>query len=236
VRQSSLLYKRHRFPGEIISHAVWLYYRFLLSYRDVEELLAERGRTERGTWHRFRVVLYGQTVTPLVCCGTALWYTALRDRPIRFVIVRDPSGRRHDEAFFCTDRSAGVAFILAAYARRWALEVTFFDCKQGLGFEDPQNQAVLAVRRTAPFAGLVYALVVLWAAHELAAGAVLATPRRPWYRHKAGRSFADLLATLRQTGSARVLSSPPRFPASPCPPRRHQKACVPRQAFRCALA
>jgi putative transposase len=37
------LYKRHRFPGEIISHAVWLYYRFLLSYRDVEELLAERG-------------------------------------------------------------------------------------------------------------------------------------------------------------------------------------------------
>jgi putative transposase len=34
---------RHRFPGEIISHAVWLYFRFLLSYRDVEELLAERG-------------------------------------------------------------------------------------------------------------------------------------------------------------------------------------------------
>src|SRR5262249_57720937 len=30
-------------PGEIISHAVWLYYRFLLSYRDVQELLAERG-------------------------------------------------------------------------------------------------------------------------------------------------------------------------------------------------
>jgi putative transposase len=39
------LYKRHRFPGEVISHAVWLYYRFLLSYRDVEELLAERGIT-----------------------------------------------------------------------------------------------------------------------------------------------------------------------------------------------
>ncbi|MBA3405721.1 MAG: IS6 family transposase [Gemmatimonadaceae bacterium] len=36
-------YKGHRFPHEIISHAVWLYYRFSLSYRDVEELLAERG-------------------------------------------------------------------------------------------------------------------------------------------------------------------------------------------------
>src|SRR6266536_5724747 len=36
-------YKRHRFPVEIISHAVWLYFRFSLSYRDVEELMAARG-------------------------------------------------------------------------------------------------------------------------------------------------------------------------------------------------
>ena len=34
---------RHRFPPEIISHAVWLYFRFSLSFRDVEDLLAERG-------------------------------------------------------------------------------------------------------------------------------------------------------------------------------------------------
>src|SRR6266550_1569573 len=38
-----LSYRRHRFPPEIIQHAVWLYLRFTLSYRDVEELLAERG-------------------------------------------------------------------------------------------------------------------------------------------------------------------------------------------------
>ena len=36
-------YKRHRFPSDIISYAVWLYYRFNLSHRDVEDLLAERG-------------------------------------------------------------------------------------------------------------------------------------------------------------------------------------------------
>jgi putative transposase len=35
--------QRHRFPSEIISHAVWLYHRFCLSFREVEELLAERG-------------------------------------------------------------------------------------------------------------------------------------------------------------------------------------------------
>ena len=38
-----LSYRRHRFPAEIIQHAIWLYLRFTLSYRDVEELLAERG-------------------------------------------------------------------------------------------------------------------------------------------------------------------------------------------------
>ena len=38
-------YKRHRFPADIISYAVWLYYRFNLSHRDIEDLLAERGIT-----------------------------------------------------------------------------------------------------------------------------------------------------------------------------------------------
>jgi len=36
-------YKRHRFPPDIISYAVWLHYRFNLSHRDIEDLLAERG-------------------------------------------------------------------------------------------------------------------------------------------------------------------------------------------------
>ncbi len=38
-----LSFKRHRFPTDIIRHSVWLYARFTLSYRDVEEMLAERG-------------------------------------------------------------------------------------------------------------------------------------------------------------------------------------------------
>jgi putative transposase len=38
-------YPRYRFPRAIISHAVWLYYRFTMSFRDVEDLLAQRGIT-----------------------------------------------------------------------------------------------------------------------------------------------------------------------------------------------
>ncbi len=43
MHAASSLYRRHRFPSEIISHTVWLYFRFALSYRDVEEIMAVLG-------------------------------------------------------------------------------------------------------------------------------------------------------------------------------------------------
>jgi putative transposase len=43
MNRPASLYKRHRFPPEIINYSVWLYYRFNLSHRDIEDLLAERG-------------------------------------------------------------------------------------------------------------------------------------------------------------------------------------------------
>jgi len=45
MNRPTTLYKRHRFPPEIIQYAVWLYHRFNLSHRDIEDLLAERGIT-----------------------------------------------------------------------------------------------------------------------------------------------------------------------------------------------
>ena len=52
-------YKRHRFPLEIISYAVWLYYRFNLSHRDVEDLLAERGITVSYESIRYWCIKFG---------------------------------------------------------------------------------------------------------------------------------------------------------------------------------
>jgi putative transposase len=45
MNTDQITYKGYRYPPEIISQAVWLYHRFCLSYRDVEDLLAERGIT-----------------------------------------------------------------------------------------------------------------------------------------------------------------------------------------------
>ena len=54
-------YKNHRFPAEIISHAVWLYFRFCLSYRDVEELMAECGMILTYEAVRYWCRKFGQT-------------------------------------------------------------------------------------------------------------------------------------------------------------------------------
>ena len=51
-------YKRHRFPPDI-SYVVWLYYRFNLSHRDIEDLLAERGISMENMAHAFNMdILY----------------------------------------------------------------------------------------------------------------------------------------------------------------------------------
>ena len=163
----------------------------------------------RRRWHRVHLPLYGRTVALDVCRTTALWYVALRDQPVRIVLVQDPSGRRRLDAFFCTDRTLGATAILAAYARRWTLEVTFHDAKQFLGFEDPQNQTPLAVRRTAPFALVLYSLVYLWAAQEAVAGRTCPLPVRPWYPQKRTASFLDLLSALRQTERPPNIADPP---------------------------
>src|SRR5229473_2967975 len=61
MRTSVTLYRRHRFPAEIISHCVWLYFRFALSFRDVEEMLAMRGVTLSYETVREWCLKFGQT-------------------------------------------------------------------------------------------------------------------------------------------------------------------------------
>jgi putative transposase len=81
-------YTRHRFPAEIISHSVWLYDRFSLSYRDVEELMAERGVTLSVEAVRYWCRKFGQA-----------YANALRHRHPR------PGDKWHlDEVFLTIDQ------------------------------------------------------------------------------------------------------------------------------------
>jgi putative transposase len=55
-------YARHRFPPDVIQHQVWLYLRFTLSYRDVEDLLAERGLDVSNGSIRRWVLKFGSVI------------------------------------------------------------------------------------------------------------------------------------------------------------------------------
>jgi len=61
MNASPSLYRRHRFPSQIISHCVWLYFRFNLSYRDIEEMMRARGVTLTYETIRHWCLKFGQT-------------------------------------------------------------------------------------------------------------------------------------------------------------------------------
>jgi len=138
---------------------------------------------------------------------------AAPERPLRVAATEPLTGGRKPQAFYSTCHDAAADQVIAWYASRWSLEVTFHDCKQHLGFEEPQGWSRKAVERTAPLAMLLYSLVVLWFTHE---GQRCYQPLDcPWYTAKSDPSFADMLATLRrQSIRQKVLSLALRGPGS----------------------
>ena len=65
----TISYARHRFPPDVIRHAVWLYLRFTLSYRDVEDLLAERGFEISNETIRRWVLKFGPAIARILRRG-----------------------------------------------------------------------------------------------------------------------------------------------------------------------
>jgi hypothetical protein len=142
--------------------------------------------------------VYGRlrTVRYKTLCGQ--WYRACGVGELRVVIVATPKGAIPYRIFFCTDASINVRTILETYAERWGIEVFFRDAKQMLGFADSPARTRSAVLRTAPFVGLVYSVLVLWFVEGASTSPLAALPIRPWYEHKRGRCFADVLRAARR--------------------------------------
>ena len=144
---------------------------------------------------RLTLDLYGRRDKVRVAeqCG-CVW--AVADRLLKVVAVEPLSGGRKRQAFYSTCHTATAYEVLAWYALRWSLEVTFHDSKMHLGFEEPQGWTRKAVQRTAPMAMCLYTLVVVWFVQD---GHRSYQPAlRPWYRTKSHATFTDMLATLRR--------------------------------------
>jgi hypothetical protein len=159
-------------------------------------------------WTKLKFNQFGLHATLAVKTIRALYYSAGSDRLLTIVLVRDLEGKRPDQMFYCTKLNWTARQILSTYACRWAIECTFENCKQLLGFEDSANRLAKAVQRTAPMALIIYSLVVI-SFHRTGHQSVR-FPSSPWYRKKQEPSFADMLTTLRrvsyQEQTARPLS------------------------------
>lgn len=163
---------------------------------------SEVARDDTRPWQKAEAFLYGQTTTVQFKTFCAQWYRACGARLLRVVIVLTKNGQVPYRVYFCTDTTLDPVRILETYAGRWGIEVFFREAKQMLGFADSAARLERAVRRVAPMVGLLYTVLVIWFLESHGTVFVAEVPYRPWYTHKSGLSFADLLRTARQAFSS----------------------------------
>jgi hypothetical protein len=167
---------------------------------------ADRQRSGKGpwVWQTVDVLAYGVTRTLQVLSYQAVWPEVLRLRPILIVIVRDPEGQFRDTYLFTTNLTAGVAWVIATYASRWSIEVSFKSSKQVMGIEAPQHWCQSSIEKLAPWVWLMQSLVILWyltVGHRLPEAKVARTHMGPWDSEWSLRHMLKVLrsATLEAT-------------------------------------
>jgi len=167
------------------------------------EQLACDGRTP---WQTTTACLYGKETTVRFKSCVGQWYRAMGTRLVHVIVVECTSGRLPVRVFFSTDVALTPSVILETYSGRWGIEVFFRDAKQLLGFADSQARKEAAVLRVAPLVGLLYSTLVVWFANDVHTSSVAKLPHRPWYRHKQGFAFQDVLRAAQRTlASADIL-------------------------------
>ena len=132
-----------------------------------------------------------------VLSNVCLWYTP-GERPvaIRWVLIVDPSGEAEPMAVFTTDLDQPVAMIIAAFVRRWNVEVTFEEARRHLGVETQRPWSDRAIARTTPALMGWFSLVCLMALRLVGEG-LMPVRQAAWYTKKAA-TFSDVLAFVRR--------------------------------------
>jgi len=162
-------------------------------------------------WQPHTVALwYGRSQRIVeIASATAVWYHSGKPPvPIRWLLVRDPTGELEPQAFLATDLEAAPVDILQWFVSRWQVEVTFQETRAHPGVETQRQWSDLAILRTTPALLALFSLVTLWA-HDLAADQPFAPRTAAWYP-KADRTFSDAIAAVRRKIWAQQISSTSR--------------------------
>ncbi len=117
----------------------------------------------KTVWETLTVTWYGGTEHKLeVATGSALWYSTGTDPlPIRWMLTRDPEGKREPKAYFSTDPAQSAAAIIEDAVSRWPIEVTYEESRAHLGVETQRQWSDLAIERSTPCLFGLYSVVVL---------------------------------------------------------------------------
>jgi hypothetical protein len=154
-------------------------------------------RRKKG-WRTVEALVYGKLAKRRVLAIICLWYHVSKDRPIKLLIVRDPSGQQPDDYMFCTDPAVGEVEIIERFSGRWPIEESIHDGKQLGGFEQVQGWCPQTVVRQAPVAMIVQTLVKAWYLRYGVKAASAQPKGTDWAASKDHPSYLVMLATLRK--------------------------------------
>ena len=142
-------------------------------------------------------MLFRSERTLEICTGTALWYRYGYDPlPIRWVLTRDPLGKRPPKAIFSTDPAQPAEEIIKDFMKRWSLEVTFEEGRAHLGIETQRQWSDQAIERSTPLLFGLFSLVALFG-QALHPNGHIPVAQTAWYR-KQTATFCDVLAAVRR--------------------------------------
>ena len=125
---------------------------------------ADRNRSGQGpwAWQTVKATAYGVTRQLQVVSFQAVWPEVLGLRPILVALVRDPRGKFKDKYLFTTDLNADLGWIIAAFSRRWSIEVAFKSSKQVMKIQAPQHWCRGSVEKLSPWVWLMQSVIGLW--------------------------------------------------------------------------
>jgi hypothetical protein len=141
---------------------------------------------------------YGQENREIeIVSGKCVWYHVGKQAvPIRWVIIRDPSGKFETQALLCTNREAVPRQIVEWFIKRWQVEVTFEETRRHLGIETNRQWSAKAIGRTTPCLFGLFSLIAM-VAQELEEQGKLKMRQAVWY-HKELATFSDAIGCVRQ--------------------------------------
>jgi hypothetical protein len=170
------------------------------------EAIAQQRKTH---WKRVTIPdWYGEGAREIeLVSQTAVWYHCGQPPvPIRWVLIRDPTGKFKTQALLCTDLTVKPAQIVQWFVLRWQLEVTFREVRVHLGVETQRQWSDRAIVRTTPALLGLFSLVTVLA-HQRVCRNRLSMRHTAWYI-KQRPTFSDALAAVRRSLWSHVDLSP----------------------------